>query len=51
MEKEHLAVINTDSILNGMTSAQKLKNAEYNRNATFFAHVGLEHEELYDPRC
>ena len=25
MEKEHLAVINTDSILNGMTSAQKLK--------------------------
>ena len=25
IEKEHLAVINTDSILNGMTSAQKLK--------------------------
>lgn len=29
----------------------KAENAEYNRNATFFAHVGLEHEELYDPRC
>ena len=25
IEKEHLAIINTDSILNGMTSAQKLK--------------------------
>ena len=47
--EEHLAVINTDSILNGMTSG-KVENAEYNRNATFFAHVGLEHEELYDEK-